>query len=249
MRSLTCTAALLCGFVSSASANETSQAAVPVGVVQAVRKPVTNSLEFVGRIEAINRVEIRARVKGYLDAVLFTDGQAVKEGAPLYQIEKGLFQAAVEQAQGALERSQAAYTLAQLQTQRAVQLFSRGNGTAVDRDRAVAQEAQTKGGVLTEEANLTTARINLGYTDITSPIAGRIGRTSLTKGNVVGPESGPLTTIVSQDPMYVTFPVSQRELLRAQDSQQAAMLTASKFAFVSPTGPSTIRSALLTSLA
>jgi membrane fusion protein (multidrug efflux system) len=213
-------AAALCGLVASASAEEPSQAAIPVGVVQAVRKPISNSLEFVGRIEAINRVEIRARVKGYLDAVQFKEGELVVEGDPLYQIERGLFQAAVEQAQGTLERSQAAYTLAQLQTQRAVQLFSRGTGTAVDRDKAVAQEAQTKGAVLTDQANLTTARINLGYTDITAPIAGRIGRTSVTKGNVVGPDSGPLTLIVSQDPMYVTFPVSQRELLRAEETQR-----------------------------
>jgi membrane fusion protein (multidrug efflux system) len=219
MRSLICAAALICGFLTSAAAEQT-QSAIPVGVARVVRKPVTNSLEFVGRIEAINRVEIRARVKGYLDAVLFTDGQTVKEGSPLYQIEKGLFQAAVEEAQGTLQRSEAAYTLAQLQTQRAVYLLSKNSGSAVDRDRAVAQEAQTKGAVLTDQANLTTARINLGYTDIASPITGRIGRTSVTKGNVVGPESGSLTMIVSQNPMYVTFPVSQREFLRAEESQR-----------------------------
>ena len=220
IRSLICATTLLCGLTSSAGAEEPSQTAVPVGVVQAVRKPISNSFEFVGRIEAVNRVEIRARVKGYLDGVLFKEGELVAEGDPLYAIERGLFQAAVEEEQGALERSQAAYTLAQLQTQRAVQLLSRGSGTVVDRDKAVAQEAQAKGAVLTSEANLKTAQINLGYTDITAPIAGRIGRTSVTKGNVVGPESGPLTLIVSQDPMYVTFPVSQRELLRAEETQR-----------------------------
>jgi membrane fusion protein, multidrug efflux system len=220
MRNLICAAALFCGFLTPAGAEQAQQAAIPVGVTRAMRKPVTNSLEFVGRIEAINRVEIRARVKGYLDTVLFTDGQTVKEGTPLYQIEKGLFEAAVEQAQGALQRSEAAYTLAQLQTQRAVFLFSKNSGSAVDRDRAVAQEAQTKGAVLTDQANLSTARINLGYTAVTSPITGRIGRTSVTKGNVVGPDSGPLTIIVSQNPMYVTFPVSQREFLRAEESQR-----------------------------
>ena len=92
-------------------------------------------------------------------------------------------------------------------------------GTAVARDQAVAEEDQAKGAVMAAEANLRTAKINLGYTDIVRPIAGKIGRTSLTKGNVVGPESGPLTTIVSQDPMYVTFPVSQREFLKAQDDR------------------------------
>src|SRR6185312_15692245 len=91
-------------------------------------------------------------------------------------------------------------------------------GTEVARDQALAADQQAKGSILEAEANLQSAQINLGYTDITSPIAGKIGRTSVTKGNVVSPSSGTLTTIVSQDPMYVTFPVSQRDFLRAQQT-------------------------------
>jgi membrane fusion protein (multidrug efflux system) len=102
---------------------------------------------------------------------------------------------------------------------RAEELLAKAAGTAVARDQAVAEENQAKGAVMAAEADLRTAKINLGYTDIVSPIAGKIGRTNLTKGNVVGPESGPLTTIVSQDPMYVTFPVSQREFLKAQEDR------------------------------
>lgn len=227
MRSLICAALLLCGLSLSAAGAEAPQASpapqatVPVGVVEAMRQPVTKSLDFVGRIEAINRVEIRARVKGYLEDVLFKEGELVEPGTPLYHIERDLFEAAVEQAQGTVERSKAAYDLAKLTTARAVELLSKNAGTVVARDQAVAQEAAAKGTVLTDEANLTTAKINLGYTAITSPILGRIGRTGVTKGNVVGPESGPLTIIVSQDPMYVTFPVSQREFLRAQETQQS----------------------------
>ena len=163
--------------------------------------------------------EIRARVKGYLEAVLFKEGDLVKEGQPLYRIEKGLFEAAVEQESGALERAKAALTLAALQRKRAEELLAKAAGTVVARDQAVAEVDQAKGAVMTAEANLRTAQINLGYTDISAPITGKIGRTSLTKGNVVGPESGPLTTIVSQDPMYVTFPVSQREFLEAQEGK------------------------------
>jgi membrane fusion protein (multidrug efflux system) len=192
-------------------------AAVAVGTVYAERKPIAKTSDFVGRIEAINRVEVRARVKGYLEAVLFKEGDRVKEGQPLYQIEKGLFEAAVEQAAGALERAKAALTLAELQRKRAEDLLAKASGTVVARDQAVAEVDQAKGAVMTAEADLRTAKINLGYTDITAPITGKIGRTALTKGNVVGPESGPLATIVSQDPMYVTFPVSQREFLKAQE--------------------------------
>ena len=124
------------------------------------------------------------------------------------------------QAEGALERSRAAQTLAAIQLQRAQDLLDRNAGTVVARDQARAALDQSKGAVMGDEANLRTAQINLGYTRIVAPIAGRIGRTSVTKGNVVGPDSGVLTSIVSQDPMYVTFPVSQREFLRAQEGQE-----------------------------
>ncbi|MDR7036023.1 membrane fusion protein (multidrug efflux system) [Methylobacterium sp. BE186] len=191
-------------------------AAVPVGTAYAQRKALDQSLDFVGRVEAVGRVEVRARVTGFLDAVLFKEGDPIKEGALLYRIEPDLFEAGVKQAEGALERGKAAYALAAIQLQRAQELLDRNSGTVVARDQARAALDQAKGAVTGDEANLQTARINLGYTQISTPIAGRIGRTSVTKGNVVGPDSGVLTTIVSQDPMYVTFPVSQREFLRYQ---------------------------------
>jgi membrane fusion protein (multidrug efflux system) len=193
-------------------------AAVPVGVAVAERKPIAKALEFVGRVEAVNRVEIRARVTGYLEEVAFKEGELIKSGAPLYGIEKGLFEAAVEQAEGQLERSKAAKVLTEVQLQRAEELLAKSSGTAVARDQALAADQQAKGAIMVDEANLHTARINLGYTDIVAPIDGKVGRTNVTKGNVVGEQSGPLTIVVSQDPMYVTFPVSQREFLRAQEA-------------------------------
>ena len=217
MRIATCTVFLLCGLVAPADAQQTQPAAVPVGVVKAERRPIEKTLDFVGRIEAVNRVEIRARVQGFLEAMLFKEGDPIKENDPLYRIEKGLFQAAVEQAEGALTRSKASKVLTESQLQRAEDLLAKSAGTQVARDQAFAADEQAKGQILSDEANLQTAKINLGYTEITAPVSGRIGRTNITKGNVVGPESGPLTVVVSQDPMYVTFPVSQRELLRAQE--------------------------------
>jgi membrane fusion protein (multidrug efflux system) len=193
-------------------------AAIAVGTVMAERRPITQSREFVGRVEAVNRVEVRARVTGYLEEVLFKEGDLIKEGTPLYRIEKGQFQAAVEQAQGALERSKASRDLSTIQLQRAQELLDKNAGSVVARDQALAADGQAKGSMMQDEANLSTANINLGYTDITSPIAGKVGKTNVTKGNVISPSSGPLTVIVSQDPMYVTFPVSQREFLALQES-------------------------------
>jgi membrane fusion protein, multidrug efflux system len=209
---------LVGGFVLPVDAQQSGPSAIPVGTVAAEWKPISKSMDFVGRVNAVDRVEVRARVKGFLDAVLFKEGDLIKQGDPLYRIEKGLFEAQVQQAAGTLERSKAAYTLAVLQRERAEELLARSTGTAVARDQAVAQEQQTKGAIATDEASLLTAKINLGYTDIVAPVTGKISRTNLTKGNVVGPDSGVLTMIVSQNPMYVTFPVSQREFLRVQES-------------------------------
>jgi membrane fusion protein (multidrug efflux system) len=161
-----------------------------------------------------------ARVKGFLEDVKFTEGDLIKVGTPLYMIEQGLFKAAVEQAQGALERSKAAKTLSEIQLQRAQELLTRQAGTVVARDQALAADQQAQGQILIDQANLDTANINLGYTEISSPIDGKIGRTNITKGNVVGPDSGSLTLVVSQDPMYVTFPVSQADVLEARKDGQ-----------------------------
>jgi membrane fusion protein (multidrug efflux system) len=218
MRLAICAVFLVCASGFAAYAQGTASTPVPVGTVTAERKAISKGWEFVGRVEAINRVDVRARVKGYLEAVLFREGDLVKEGDPLYRIEKGLFEAAVGQAEGALQKSKAEYELAVKTRQRQEELFSKNVTAEQKLDEARAAEGKEKGNVSTDEANLKAARINLSYTDILAPIAGKIGRTALTKGNVISPESGVLTTIVSQDPMYVTFPVSQREFVEAQEN-------------------------------
>jgi membrane fusion protein, multidrug efflux system len=212
----------------AANAQQAQPAAVPVGTVYAERQPISDIRDFVGRVEATGRVDIRARVQGYLEQVLFKEGDIVKKGDQLYQIEKGLFQAAVEAAKGALERSKAAKTLTAIQLQRAQDLLEKNAGTAVARDQALAADQQAQGQILADQANLDTANINLGYTDIASPIAGKVSKTNVTAGNVVGPDSGILTLIVSQDPMYISFPVSQRELLQAQLSGRMTNLAGIK---------------------
>jgi len=228
LRSRACAAAVLVLSVAAAvpaAAQQAQPAAVPVGTVYAERQPISDIRDFVGRVEATGRVDIRARVQGYLEQVLFKEGDIVKKGDQLYQIEKGLFQAAVEAAKGALERSKAAKTLTAIQLQRAQELLEKNAGTAVARDQALAADQQAQGQILADQANLDTANINLGYTDIASPISGKVSKTNVTAGNVVGPDSGVLTLIVSQDPMYISFPVSQRELLQAQLSGRGMDLT------------------------
>jgi len=210
------------GLGTTAFAQQPAPTAVPVGTVMAEKRAVTQTADFVGRIEAVNRVDIRARVTGYLEDVLFKDGSTVAEGAPLFRIERAPFEAAVEQAQGALERAQGTLQNATVQRQRAEELLKTSAGSVAIRDQRVAEEKGAQGDQTTAEANLKTAQINLGYTEIKAPIAGRIGRTKVTKGNVVGPDSGVLAQIVSDDPMYVTFPVSQREFLALKTNRLPA---------------------------
>ena len=196
----------------SSSAQQQAPAAVPVGTVKAEHKPIAKTKNFVGRVEAINKVEVHARVTGYLEDVQFKEGELVKEGQHLYHIEKDLFQAAVDQAAGELAEDKAKKLLTAVEYQRAETLAKTSAGTLEARDKALTADRHADAEVVIAQAKLDTANINLGYTDIVSPIAGKIGRTKITKGNVVSPQSGTLTTIVSQDPMYVLFPVSQADV-------------------------------------
>lgn len=193
---------------------------VSVETVVAERKPISQSTEFVGRVEAVERVDIRARVSGFLQKILFKEGELAQQGQTLYEIEPDTFQAAVLQARGALYRAQGAFTNASAQRARAEELVKTSATSRAELDRQIAAEQAAQGDVITADANLRTATINLNYTKIVAPITGEIGRTKLTVGNVVGPDSGVLTTMVSRDPMYVTFPVSQREFLKVKSAEE-----------------------------
>lgn len=190
-----------------------------VGVQPAAMKGVNQSFEFVGRVKAIYQVDLRARIEGFLEKRLFHEGQDVKTGDLLYQIEKVQFQAAVDQAKANLASAQAVVTNAQLQYDRNLELSKRqfSPQSLVDQQKADLDSARAK--VLQMQAALTQAEVNLGYTDIRAPIDGRIGRTAYEIGNLVNPASGVLATIVSQDPMYVLFPVSVRDLQTIREAR------------------------------
>jgi membrane fusion protein (multidrug efflux system) len=210
------TVVLFCAVAALGHAQQSPSKPVSVGTVEAARKPVSPTANFVGRVQAINRVDIVARITGYLETVRFTEGDIVKEGQPLYQIERDQFQATVDQAQGELAATKAKKLLTAIQFQRAEDLMKTSAGTVVARDQALTADRAQDAQILIDQANLKSAQINLGYTEIASPISGRIGRTNLTKGNVVSPQTGVLTTLVSVDPTYVLFPVSQRAIMRAR---------------------------------
>jgi membrane fusion protein, multidrug efflux system len=190
-----------------------------VGVMVAVPQPVAQPKYFVGRIEAVERVGIRARVTGTLEQMAFKEGDVVTKGQLLYRIEQAPFADAVMRAQGAFYRMQATSANAAISLHRAEELLKTGAVATAIRDQRLADAKSAQGDVITADANLRSAQNDFGYTEITAPITGIIGRTSLTVGNIVSPESGVLATIVSEDPMYVVFPVSHRDLLEMQRNE------------------------------
>ena len=158
-----------------------------------------------------------ARVTAFLESYDFKEGDEVKKGQLLYKLEQPPFQAAVEAEQGTIQQFQAQLANANVTLQRANTLLNTPAGQQSTVDTAKATQGNVQGQLLTAQAQLKTAQINLGYTTITSPIDGKIGRTNVTSGNVVSPSSGTLSTVVGQDPMYVVFPVSVRSVLELRD--------------------------------
>jgi membrane fusion protein (multidrug efflux system) len=183
-----------------------------VGVISVESKSITPFLSFIGRVKAIQTFQARARVEGFLQRIAFHDGQQVKPGDLLYQIEKTQYQAAVEQAQANVAAAEAVERNAQLAFNRASELVKSSAGTQSTVDSTRATLDSDKASVLQNQAALTIANENLGYTDISTPIAGRIGFTAVTLGNLVNASTGVLATVVSDDPIYVEFPVAMRQI-------------------------------------
>src|SRR5262245_46456270 len=193
-----------------------------VSVTPVVRREVTETIDYIGRLTAVNKVDIVARVPGFIEERTFTEGQYVKTGDLLFRIEQATYKAAVDQARATLAKAQATEVNAKLQLERGKELVRNQNIPQSTVDQREADERAAQASVMEAQAALDQAEINLGYTEIRSPIDGRIGLAIVTEGNLVQPSSGKLATIVSQDPIYVTFQVSQRNLLdyfrrRAED--------------------------------
>jgi len=199
--------------ISAADAQPAPSGPPAVGVIETVKRPVTETSEFLGRIEAINRVNVVARVTAFLEKRNFVEGAEVKTGDLLYQLERGPFEADLASKKAQVAQLQATLVNAKLTADRAKALLSGPAGQQSSVDAAVANQQSLEAQVQAAQAQVDLSQINLDYTLIHSPIDGKIGRTAVTEGNVVTPSSGTLTTIVSQDPMYVTFPVPVREAL------------------------------------
>lgn len=216
-------------FVLPALAQQSQQPAAPPIVETAAVKlsSVATQAEFVGSVVAEQQVALMARVEGFLDKVNFAEGSFVDADTIAFVIEKDTYQAAVEGAQANLESATAAEASAEanlkladitLVRQKELLRTNAVSQSTVDqaqaqRDAAAATVDQAKAQIMLTQSQLTTAQLNLSYTDVKSPIAGRIGKANITEGNLVSPSSGPLATVVQMDPIRVAFSISDRDYL------------------------------------
>lgn len=195
----------------------------PSVIVETVRSSdVTDQNSFIGRVQAIDKVTIRARVDGFLDSRGFDEGGEVKKGQILFTLEKAPYEAALNQTQANLASGKAALELAQATYDRTKPLAERGTSSQASLDEAVSKLSQARATVQGQEAALKQAELNLSYTEIRAPMDGRTGRATYSTGEYVGPSSNPLVTLVRQDPMYVAFPVPQRVLLDVRREKRSA---------------------------
>jgi membrane fusion protein (multidrug efflux system) len=193
-----------------------------VTVVAVAAHDITPSVTFTGRVQARDKVDLRARVEGFLEKRLFSEGQNVNEGDLLFVIEQAPYKASMVEIEADIQKAQAALKLAEVEVGRATQLVSREVGTQKRVDETTAKQGEARGELARLKASLEKAQLQLSYTEIRAPLAGRIGRATISVGNFVGPSSGPLATIVRQDPIYISFPVTQREMLEFRKNQSTS---------------------------
>jgi len=247
--------------VSACARNEAAQpkAAPPlpqVTVAAAISRKVTDSDEFTGRFEAVERVEVRPRVSGYISSVNFKEGSEVKKGDVLFVIDPRPYQADRDRAAAGLAQARSQLALARSERERATKLLAQHAISQEEYDTRTAGNEQAEANVEAAKAALDSAALNLEFTRVTAPISGRISRALVTAGNFVTNGQTPLTTLVSLDPIYVTFDGDEQEYLRyirmaseAADPEKAAASVHETSAHESAPGAHETRSAVRVGLA
>jgi membrane fusion protein (multidrug efflux system) len=208
-------AAAVLGGCSRKPAQSAAPAPVEVGVITLAPTSVTLTKELPGRTSAFRVAEVRARVNGIVLKRLFTEGADVREGQPLFKIDPAPYQAALEGAKAQLARAEANVTNARLQAQRYTELVADNAVSKQEYDNAMAALKATEADVAAGRAAVQAAQINLGYTTVTSPVSGRIGRSAVTEGAYVQQSAATLLATVQQlDPVYVDLTQSSADVLR-----------------------------------
>ncbi len=188
---------------------------VPVSVAPAASANVYVWHNFSGRLEAIDKAEVRARVSGAIERIYFRDGAMVQRGQPLFLIDPAPYRAEVARAEGQLATAESTLATARMQSTRAQRLMSANAIARSEFEMRMGDTRNAEGALKAAQAALEAARLNLRYTTITAPINGRASRAELTTGNMIdaGPSAQILTTIVSQTPLFVSFEADEQTFL------------------------------------
>jgi RND family efflux transporter MFP subunit len=187
-----------------------------VKVSRPVTGVVTDYVDFPGRIEAVNSVEIRARVTGYLEKACFQEGAEVQQGDLLFEIDRQSYEAELARAEGAVIQSEGRLTRLDGDYERAQALHAKGNLSKEELSRITGDRTEAQGQVKVNKAIRDLAQLNLNYTQVRAPMSGRISRRSIDPGNLVKADDTSLTTIVSLDPVYANFDLDERTMLLLQ---------------------------------
>lgn len=190
-----------------------------VTVSHPIQREVTDYVEYTGRTAAVDAVDVRARVSGYLQKIHFKEGAEVKKDDVLYEIDPRPYQAALKQAQAQVSYQQAQLQYREAVYQRNLRITQTGQGAVSQEEvqQSLAQRNTTQADLEAARASLQQAELNLSWTKVTAPIAGLVGRTFITQGNLVVADQTLLTTLVSQDPIYAYFDVDEPTMLRVQE--------------------------------
>lgn len=207
-------AAVLVAGCGSAASTDMMPPPPEVSVAPVVARDVRQWDEFVGRIEAVESVELRPRVSGYIDRVAFVEGSEVAQGDLLFVIDQRPYRAALAQAEAELARATTQATLARSEAARARRLAEARAISAEELDQREAAAAQAGAAVAAAEAAVAVAQLNFDFTEVRSPIAGRAGRAFVTAGNLAQADATLLTTVVSLDPVYAYFEGDEHAYLR-----------------------------------
>lgn len=197
----------------------------PVSVAAALEKEIVESDEFPGRIEAVEQVEVRARINGYIQGIHFKPGAQVKKGDLLFTIDARPFEAQVARAEADIANVRAQLDNARVELKRSEQLWADKATSKREYDDIASRVRALDAQLAAAQAAAVTARLNLSYTRITAPVSGRVGKAELTLGNLVQgevPNSPLLTMVVSTDPVYATFEADEGTYLRYIDAARSA---------------------------
>ncbi len=201
------------GLVSARIAAEMQKRPTPVEIAYSSQDSIYPQTESVGRIEAKYSVDVVARINGWLQKRYFQEGAYVKKGQTLFLIQPNEYSIAVQQAQAAVRQSQAALVNSEKELVRARELVKNDYVSKSYYDNALATRDQNRATLDVNRANLAAAKLNLSYTQVKSPVDGKVGKILITEGNLVNAQSGPLTKIVSTSPIYAYFNIKSEEYL------------------------------------